>query len=125
MHLRLFGGFAASAPALAAFAQAAAKLAAPASHCAGRQSPYANTAPDNRPDQDYGTHWGIDGPNVMRTSLGALLRFGGHIVDPKNAVPDLIEPRSHAMLSVPTVERIGSRLDDVVRDFSVNGLTVR
>jgi hypothetical protein len=158
---RVTGYFAASALALAALAQAATQPAAPASHSAGKRSTYANTAHSEQVDQYYASLWGIDHLQVQRTSSGALIRFSYRVVDAKKAEavrdkkaePHLIDLRSHAMLSVPTLEnvgtlrqteavvngkeywvlfsnkgdyvKVGSRVDVVIGDFYASGLIVR
>jgi hypothetical protein len=135
--------------------------AAPAIHGGAKRSPYANRAHNEQVDQYYAALWGIDRLQVQRTSSGALIRFSYRVVDAakaaalrdKQAEPHLIDLRSHAMLSVPTMEnvgtlrqteaivngkeywvlfsnkgdyvKVGSRVDVVIGDFSVNGLTVR
>jgi hypothetical protein len=112
---RVFGCFAASTLALAAFAQEAAQPAAPPKHSAAKRSAYANTAHSEQVDMYYGALWGIDHLQVQRTSSGALVRFSYRVVDAnkaaalhdKKAEPHLIEVRSHAVLAVPTLENVG------------------
>lgn len=163
MHRRwVLGGFAASTLALAAFVQGATQAAAASdSHGAAKRSQYANSAHSNQPDQYYSALWGIDSLKVQRTSSGALVRFSYRVVDArkaeavrdKKAEPHLIELRSHAMLSVPTLEnvgtlrqteaiengkeywvlfsnkgdyvKVGSRVDVVIGNFYASGLIVR
>jgi hypothetical protein len=158
---RVWGCFAASTLALTAFAQGTTQSAAPANHSAAKRSAYANTAHSEQVDQYYGSLWGIDHLQVQRTSSGALVRFSYRVVDAKKAEavrdkkaePHLIELRSHAMLSVPTLEnvgtlrqteavengkeywvlfsnkgdyvKVGSRVDVIIGDFYASGLIVR
>src|SRR5256885_8600464 len=61
------------------------------------------------------TAWGVDQLRVQKTSSGELIRFSYRVVDAKKAQvlhdkkaePHLIGLRSHAMLSVPTLENVG------------------
>ena len=59
--------------------------------------------------------WGIDDIHLRSTASGSLIRFSYRVVDAekakavyqKKAEPHLLGLRSHAMLSVPTLENVG------------------
>jgi hypothetical protein len=63
----------------------------------------------------YPAVWGIDRLRVSSTSSGNLIRFSYRVLEPKLAkalgdhesTPYLYAPRSHAMLQIPTMEKIG------------------
>jgi len=63
----------------------------------------------------YSAAWGVDRLRVSYTASGNLIRFSYRVVEPKLAkalgdhesTPYLYAPRSHAMLQVPTMEKIG------------------
>ncbi len=169
--VRLFGGLAASLVFAIAFAQASApgaeaghKANAPApppGHYARKTSPYRNLGHSNGARLFETLNWGVDNLQVRKTSSGALIRFSYRVVDAarakllheKKAEPHLIGLRSHAVLSVPTLEnvgqlrqteglengkdywvlfsnkgdyvKVGDRVDVAIGDFYVSGLTVQ
>jgi hypothetical protein len=63
----------------------------------------------------YPAAWGVDHLRATYTSSGNLIRFSYRVLEPKLAkalgdhesTPYLYAPRSHAMLSIPTMEKIG------------------
>lgn len=123
-------------------------------------SPYLNKGHSSQAALHYASTWGVEQLQVRYTESGTLLRFSYRVVDAnrakvlhdKKAEPHLIGLRSHAMLSVPTLEnvgqlrqtealqngkdywvlfsnkgnlvRIGDRVDVVIGDFYASGLTV-
>lgn len=110
-------------PALAAAppAQAgsvAASGAAPASAAAAphrKTSPYRSVEETNNAKTYYRSVWGLDRLKVSYTSSGNLIRFSYRVVDPKlakslgekEATPHLYGERSHALLQIPVMEKIG------------------
>jgi len=147
---------------LPALAQAPADAhgSAGAHHGNTKQSPYRNVGHSAWAAMYNSTTWGVDQLRVQKTSSGELLRFTYRVVDAnkakvlheKKAEPHLIGVRSHAMLSVPTLENVGQlrqtealengkdywvlfsnkgdlvkkgdRVDVVIGDFYASGLTV-
>jgi hypothetical protein len=63
----------------------------------------------------YPAAWGVDHLRANYTSSGNLIRFSYRVVEPKlskalgdhESTPVLYAPRTHAMLQVPTMEKIG------------------
>lgn len=114
--LRFSGLFAAAALACAAVS-AAEHHAAPAAPAPAqaRSSPYAKVSRSHQSDQYYANTWGIEQLRLQRTASGSLIRFSYRVVDAakakavheKKAEPHLLGLRSHAMLSVPTLENVG------------------
>jgi hypothetical protein len=166
------GGVFWGAGALAQAPPAAPAATAPAGHTAHQASPAAKTSGTkvspyrNRGHSDgaamYTTmNWGVDRLEARSTSSGSLIRFSYHVVDAtkakllheKKAEPHMLGLRTHAVLSVPTLENVGAlrqteslqndrnywvlfsnkggyvlkgdRVDVVIGDFYVNGLTVQ
>ncbi len=82
---------------------------------AGKTSPYAKVSRSHQSDQYYASTWGVEQLRLQRTASGALIRFSYRVVDAskakavheKKAEPHLLGLRSHAMLSVPTLENVG------------------
>jgi hypothetical protein len=82
---------------------------------AHRASPYHAMTLTAKARDYYPAAWGVDHLRVNYTSSGNLLRFSYRVIDPKLAkalgdhesTPYLYAPRSHAMLQVPTMEKIG------------------
>jgi hypothetical protein len=78
-------------------------------------SPYHGMKLSEKARQYYPAAWGVDRLRVNYTSSGNLIRFSYRIVEPKLAkalgdhesIPYLFAPRTHAMLQVPTMEKIG------------------
>jgi len=125
-----------------------------------KQSPYRNVGHSSWAAQFNAATWGVDQLRVQKTSSGTLIRFSYRVVDvkkaqilhDKRAEPHLIGLRSHAMLSVPTLDnvgqlrqtealengkdywvlfsnkgdlvKVGDRVDVVIGDFYASGLTV-
>jgi hypothetical protein len=125
-----------------------------------KQSPYRNIGHSGWAAQFNAATWGVDQLRVQKTSSGTLIRFSYRVVDvkkaqilhDKRAEPHLVGLRSHAMLSVPTLDnvgqlrqtealengkdywvlfsnkgdlvKIGDRVDVVIGDFYASGLTV-
>jgi len=88
--------------------------APPATH-PGKSSPYRRMKLSERAREFYPAVWGIDRLRVSSTTSGNLIRFSYRVLEPKLAkalgdresTPYLYAPRSHAMLQVPTMEKIG------------------
>ena len=63
----------------------------------------------------YAAQWGVDSLKATYTSSGNLIRFSYRVIDPKRAAPladkkltpYLYGPRSHAVLTVPVMEKVG------------------
>jgi hypothetical protein len=63
----------------------------------------------------YPAAWGVDHLRATYTNSGNLIRFSYRVVEPKLAkplgdhefTPYLYAPRTHAMLQIPTMEKIG------------------
>jgi hypothetical protein len=80
-----------------------------------RTSPYHGMKESEKAKDLYPAVWGVDRLRVSYTSSGNLIRFSYRIVEPKlaktlgdhEATPYLFAPRTHAMLQVPTMEKIG------------------
>ena len=158
MNLRFFALF-------VAVAVTAAPLRATEHHAtenpaATKTSPYSKIARSSQSDRYYASTWGIEQLRLQRTASGALIRFSYRIVDAsrakavhqKKAEPHLLGLRSHAMLSVPSLEnvgqlrqteaitegkdywilfsnkgdlvKVGDRADIIIGDFYANSLTV-
>jgi hypothetical protein len=158
--LRFSGLFAAGILACASAAGAEHHAAGGAQPAASKASPYRNIGRSHQSDQYYASTWGIEQLRLQRTASGALIRFSYHVVDAnkakavhlKKAEPHLLGLRSHAMLSVPTLEnvgqlrqteaitegkdywilfsnkgdlvKVGDRVDVIIGDFYANSLTV-
>jgi len=95
-------------------AQAPTTAATPAIKTA-KSSPYHGMKQSEKARNYYQAAWGVDHLRTTYTSSGNLIRFSYRIVDPKLAsslgdhelTPVLYAPRSHAMLQIPTMEKIG------------------
>jgi hypothetical protein len=161
MHpLRHFGALTAGLLTLASLAAAETHDAAGTQGEAMQASPYRNRGHSDQAALYMAVSWGVDHLRVRRTSSGELIRFSYRVVDvtkakvlhDKKAEPHLIGLRSHAMLSVPTLEnvgqlrqtealetgkdywvlfsnkgdlvKVGDRADIVIGDFYASGLTV-
>jgi len=80
-----------------------------------RTSPYHGMKLSEKARAYYPAAWGVDRLRATYTSSGNLIRFSYRVVEPKLAkplgdhesTPYLYAPRSHAMLSIPTMEKIG------------------
>ena len=88
--------------------------APPANHN-GKTSPYHGMKLSEKARNYYPAAWGVDHLRVNYTSSGNLIRFSYRVLEPKLAkalgdhesTPYLYAPRSHAMLQIPTMEKIG------------------
>lgn len=80
-----------------------------------RSSPYHGMKLSEKARNYYPAAWGVDHLRATYTSSGNLIRFSYRVVEPKLAsalgdhelTPVLYAPRSHAMLQIPTMEKIG------------------
>ena len=82
---------------------------------AAKTSPYLSRRHSDQAGLYIAATWGVDHLRVQRTSSGQLIRFSYHVVDVnkaqvlhlKKAEPHMVGLRTHAMLSVPTLENVG------------------
>jgi hypothetical protein len=89
--------------------------ASAAANRAHKTSPYHGMKLSEKARAYYPAAWGVDHLRATYTSSGNLIRFSYRVVEPKLAkplgdhesTPQLYAPRSHAMLSIPTMEKIG------------------
>src|SRR6202162_5711505 len=89
--------------------------ASPAVNRANKTSPYHGMKLSEKARNYYPAAWGVDHLRATYTSSGNLIRFSYRVVEPKlakalgdhEATPVLFAPRSHAMLQIPTMEKIG------------------
>ena len=96
------------------FAQTPPAASPPAAH-PSTTSPYHGMKLSAKAREYYPAAWGVDRLRVSYTSSGNLIRFSYRVVEPKLAkalgdhesTPYLFAPRSHAMLQVPSMEKIG------------------
>jgi hypothetical protein len=92
-----------------------AQTLAPASAAPHKTSPYHGMKLSEKARAYYPAAWGVDHLRATYTSSGNLIRFSYRVVEPKLAkalgdhesTPYLYAPRSHALLSIPTMEKIG------------------
>jgi hypothetical protein len=78
-------------------------------------SPYHGTEQTDKSREYYANAWGVDHMRAAYTSSGNLIRFTFRVVQPqlakplgdRTASPYLYAPKSHALLQVPTMEKIG------------------
>lgn len=88
---------------------------APAAVPVTKASPYRPVSVPNRAKNYYLAAWGIDNLLVRHTASGNLIRFSYRVVNParakplgsKLATPYLVGQRSHAMLHVPVMDKVG------------------
>jgi hypothetical protein len=86
-------------------------------------SPYSGMKLTEKAKEYYPAAWGVDRLRVNYTSSGNLIRFSYRVVQPTLAkaladhqsAPALYAPRSHAMLQIPTMEKVGQ-----LRQFAGN-----
>ncbi len=86
-----------------------------ASHNGTRHSPYTRMRETEKAREYYPAAWGVQHLQTQLTSSGNLVRFKFEVVDPLRAkpfadhaaTPYLYAPRTHAVLQVPTMEKIG------------------
>lgn len=77
--------------------------------------PYRPTRTHTRAREYYQSVWGIDNMLVRHTASSNLIRFSYRVTDPERAkvlgdkqiTPYLIGQRSHAMLKIPVMEKVG------------------
>lgn len=82
---------------------------------AKKVSPYSSRTHSDTASLYIGATWGVDHLRVQRASSGELIRFTYHVMNAdkakvlhdKKAEPHLVGLRTHAMLSVPTLENVG------------------
>jgi hypothetical protein len=87
----------------------------PAANRVNKTSPYHGMKMSDKARNFYPAAWGVDHLRTTYTSSGNLIRFSYRVVEPKLAkalgdhesTPYLYAPRSHAMLQIPTMEKIG------------------
>jgi hypothetical protein len=80
-----------------------------------KHSPYTRTRETEKAREYYPSAWGVQHLQTALTSSGNLVRFTFRVVDPLRAkpladhaaTPYLYAPRTHAVLQVPTMEKIG------------------
>ena len=78
-------------------------------------SPYHEVSLPNRANRYYQSAWGIDDMKVHLTASGVFIRFSYRVTDPALAkalgddrsTPYLFGQRSHALLHVPVMDRVG------------------
>jgi hypothetical protein len=81
----------------------------------GSSSAYRPVNVPKRAEAYYELNRGVDNLRVRRTASGNLLRFSFRVVKPeiaqvlgdKNAIPYLIGQRTHALLEIPVMDKIG------------------
>ena len=86
-----------------------------ATHPAASASPYRPDRTPNSAADYYQAVWGIDNLLVRQTASGNLIRFSYRVKDParstalgdKRATPYMIGHRSHAVLQIPVMDKIG------------------
>ena len=82
---------------------------------APRRSPYRPESLTRGARNHYASFLGVDGLKVRRTNSGNLIRFSYRVIDPakakalgdRQAEPYLLGHRSHAMLHVPVMDKVG------------------
>ncbi|GAC1521666.1 MAG: hypothetical protein NVS3B11_21500 [Collimonas sp.] len=86
-----------------------------ASSATNKLSPYQPVKIPKHAKTFYEAYGGVDKLTVRQTASGNLIRFSYRIVDPsrakalgeKNATPYMIGQRSHALLQIPVMDKIG------------------
>jgi hypothetical protein len=89
--------------------------APPAANAINKTSPYHGMKTSEKAHAYYPAAWGVDHLRTTYTSSGNLIRFSYRVLEPKLAkplgdhesTPYLYAPRTHAMLQIPTMEKIG------------------
>jgi len=82
---------------------------------APQKSPYRPVSVPKHAQNYYELYRGVDNLRVRRTASGNLLRFSFRVVHPevakvlgdKNATPYLLGQRSHVLLEIPVMDKIG------------------
>jgi hypothetical protein len=85
-------------------------------HRAKKVSPYQPVKLTAAAQNYYMASWGIDKLKVSYTASGNLIRFSYRVAEPKlaaplgdeKAAPSLLGQRSHAMLQVPLMDKVGN-----------------
>ena len=80
-----------------------------------RVSPFHPVSVPNRAKTYYEAAWGVDNLLVRRTASGNLIRFSYRVTDParakalgdNHATPYLYGQRSHAVLHIPVMDKVG------------------
>jgi hypothetical protein len=106
----LVSGFALSA---SAFAGTAPTSSQPAVH---KVSPYRAVRLTGNAQNYYAAAWGIDKLKVSYTASGNLIRFSYRVATPElakplsdeRATPYMLGQKSHAMLQVPVMDKVGT-----------------
>ncbi len=78
-------------------------------------SPYHPVSVPNRARTYYLSVWGVDNLMVRQTASGNLIRFSYRVTDPalarmlgdKLATPYMFGQRSHALLQIPVMDKVG------------------
>lgn len=100
----------------AALAQAVPDQQTPSAHAlTHKTSPYQPVQLPKHAKTYYKAYGGVDNLTVRRTASGNLLRFSYRVTDPvrakglgeANATPYLLGQRSHALLQIPVMDKIG------------------
>lgn len=102
-----------SAPAAGGDKQATAN--APAAANVHKASPYHLASVPQRGREYFQSAWGVNDLTVHLTASGNLIRFSYRVTDParakllgdNRAVPFMFGQRSHALLHVPVMEKVG------------------
>ncbi|WP_407928271.1 hypothetical protein [Collimonas silvisoli] len=82
---------------------------------AGKSSPYQPVKIPRHAKTFYQAYGGVDNLIVRRTASGNLIRFSYRVIDPvrakalseKIATPYLLGQKSHALLQIPVMDKIG------------------
>jgi hypothetical protein len=98
---------------LSASAAAAAAVSPPSK---GKTSPYRSVKLTGKAQNYYMAVWGIDKLKVSYTASGNLIRFSYRVANPtlakplsdERATPYMLGQRSHAVLQVPTMDKVGT-----------------
>ncbi len=80
-----------------------------------KTSPYHAASLPERARDYYWAVWGVDNMLVRRTASDNLIRFSYRVTDPsrakalgdEQAKPFLVDPRSHAVLQIPVMDKVG------------------
>jgi len=80
-----------------------------------RTSPYRQVKMTENAKNYYVAAWGVDKLKVSYTSSGNLIRFSYRVADPqrakalgdRQATPYMMGQRSHALLQVPVMDKVG------------------
>jgi hypothetical protein len=114
----MLGSLALAATDTAAHAAAASVPGNAATVPTGRKkvSPYQPVKLTAAAQNHYLAEWGIDKLKVSYTASGNLIRFSYRVAEPKlaqplgdeKAMPSMLGQRSHAMLQVPLMDKVGN-----------------